>query len=123
MPCYILTLVLEKKIKTATLGSPCTMYDLDPASCGYLSGDSNDRHDCFIVWDGFMDDPSCTYFRLFAHESTYSDASGPTFKVFKRNHMEEQSIDSLNQSADSSAPAFFSLSFVFLLAFITLSLL
>jgi len=111
-----------EQTKTATLGSPCTMYDLDPASCGYLSGDSNDRHDCFIVWDGFVDDPSCTYFRLFGHESTYSDASGPTFKVLKRNHgMEDKSIDSY--SVDSAAPALFSLSFVFLLTFITLWLL
>jgi len=65
---------------------PCAVYTLDPASCTYLSGDSQNRQDCYVVWDGFVDDPHCIFFRLFAHESVSSDASGPTFQVLNGHH-------------------------------------
>lgn len=88
--------------KIAKSGSPCTAFTLDPASCTYLSGDSQDRHDCFVVWDGFVADPPCTYFRLFAHESTSSDSSGPTFQVLSRKDDKRSPIDDVNQQPDRS---------------------
>jgi len=97
---------ISVQTKIAKSGSPCTAFTLDPASCTYLSGDSQDRHDCFVVWDGFVDDPPCTYFRLFAHESTSSDSSGPTFQVLTRkddDSVDKRSpIDDVNQQPDRS---------------------
>lgn len=113
--------------KTASTG-PCASYTLDPASCTYLSGDSQDRHDCFIVWDGFVDDPPCTYFRLFAHESISSDASGPTFQVLSRKDDssaddEGQPIGGLNPEFDRSSASLISLSFGAVLSFVVLLVL
>jgi len=73
----------SNKTVSATSG-PCASYLYDPASCTFLTASSQQRHDCFIVWDSFVSAPSCTYFRLFGHESTSSDASGPTFQVVSR---------------------------------------
>jgi len=92
-------------IQTVTASSGhCAAYQLDPASCTYLSSSSQDLHFCFVVWDALISEAPCSLFRLWSRipYGTYSfEPSGPTLQVLDRKHEDSEDLEEDLQSSEA----------------------
>jgi len=100
------------------IGTYCTNYLFDPASCEYLttSSSSYQSDQCFIAWDNFVRAPECKYFRLY----NFNGFSGPALQVLKKHNGKHD--DDVVSSLDISDSASLHLSFLSLLVVVILYL-